>query len=599
MRKFLGRHRVLAGIELLGILLCVVLCFGPEKPVFSASASDIADRTRADGASSAYQSEEFSMSPGVYQLRAYGADHEGTGYLTVSARESTFQALRCDEVTVSARQRETAMEVYVVDKVDTAYVSYLYVGAPELPVENICLYHTSIGWRLMTFILLLAVTSINLLVWMREELRESRMQRDQEIAVWGLGLCVLLAYLPFVTDYYSNADLLFWFPILLHRFGFPLMDAYKLFVLAVLMGTAGIAYYSLYRCTGNRYGALLGSALYELAPYHLYILYNQGGVGEYLGMMFLPLVLCGMYCIYTGKKGKIPLIIGISGVLQSHILTCAMTLTVLVLAALVMWRKTFRKETLRELAEAALCCLLVNTWFWVPVLRMFFMDFDILGQSVSQNLQHVGTRLAGVLQIYPYVGEGQRDLYNSAPLQAGAAFGGLAVCYLLLRIWRRGQGRSKEANPYDKVMGGGLGLSLLCLIIPFSTCLVAMTTLFFSLTASFFVLWLEEERKVWTVQAGKALMTGCVLGVVMVALWSALYQVNDISYNMTPARLYTAAGLESAGVRSGEYLLAEMVFEETGYHNLVAGGISVLALLTCVGIAVRRRYVGKTGGGDE
>jgi len=274
MRKFLGRHRVLLGAELLGILLCAALCFRPEKLIFSAGASEIVERMEVDGASCAYRSEAFSLSPGVYRLQAYGADHEGTGHLTVSAGESAFQAMRCDEATVYAHQRETVMNVYVVDKVDTAYVSYLYAGASKLPVENICLYHTAIGWQLLAVILLLVTTGVNLLVWMREALRKSCLRRDQEMAVWGLGFCVLLAYLPFAAGYFSIGNLLFWFPALLYRFGFPLMDAYKLFALGVLLGTAGIAYYAFYQCTGNRYGALLGSALYELAPYHLYILYG-------------------------------------------------------------------------------------------------------------------------------------------------------------------------------------------------------------------------------------------------------------------------------------------------------------------------------------
>lgn len=645
MREFLSRHRLLLGGELLCIIICTLFCFRPEKLIFSVDASGIADKMCADGYGDYYYSDPFVLQPGVYQLRMCGGDHDGILYPTVQVYESSFQALRCDYVAVFAHQREIEIEAYVVDKVESAFVSCSYIGETEQPVNSIELYRTSIGWRMLVFIILLAATGLNLLIWLRDGVLQGCFLREQMIVVGVLAFGVLLAYLPYATDYMNigadegfhllrieglketllhrqqfpvriqeywlyghgyavssfYGDLFLLFPAMLRLIGFSLMDAYKLFVLAVLAGTAVIAYCSFYRCTGDRYGALLGSALYELAPYHIYSVYNRNAVGEYLGMMFLPLVICGFYCIYTEDrkkkdytKAKIPLIAGLSCILQSHILTCELTVVALVPAGVVMWRKTFQKETLRELIKAAVCCLLLNAWFWIPLLKMLSVDDYALGEIISRNIQYMGTSVAGILQMYPYVGGAQTGMYNCEPIQAGAALWAVMLCYMAILLWRRTQGKGDHMkNPYDKVMRWGALLSLLSLFlstryfpwdmvaqipgigllataIQFPTRLLAITTLFFSFMASFFMLWLREESSHWTMQARNMITVGSVMVIVMTALWSTLYHVNDISYNNRPIRLYTAGNMGSVSVVNGEYLLEGTNIQELQYHDPVA-----------------------------
>lgn len=667
MRKFLGRHKGLLSMEVIGILLCVLFSFRPEQLVFYADAEEITSKMTAEDSDSIYRSEEFVLKPGVYRLQVYGNDHEGMWYPTVSSTAGTFQAVRCNGAAVFAHQREMDFEVYVIDRVDTAVVSCSYIGEEGQPVNEISLYHTGSGWRMLAFLLFLAAAGANLLIWFREGIRESRIRRDSEIAVWGLGFCVLLAYLPYTTDYFATGadgafhllrieglketllhggqfpvrvqeywvyghgyavssfygDLFLLFPAILRLIGFHLMEAYKMFVLAILIGTAGIAYYSFYRCTGNRYAALLGSALYELAPYHIYNFYNRNAVGECLGMMFLPLVISGIYRIYTENqaeacytKAKIPLIIGLSGILQSHILTCEMTVAALFVTAVVMWKKTFQKAILKELIEVALCCLLANAWFWVPLLKMLTVDSYMLGDIVSQNIQNMGTRLAGILQIYPYVGGGQTGMYNCEPIQAGGAFWTMLLCCFFLRARRRRIGRPQ--NPYDRIMRCGISLSLLVLFmstryfpwdmaakipgigmlatsIQFPTRLLSAVTLFCAFTFSFFVLWVREECKGWEEQAGKVIAASCILAVSVTAIWAALYHVNDISYNMKPVRLYTAENMGSISVVNGEYLLSYMNLEDMEYHDPVADEGLLWENYTKEGLEIRMYIENPTG----
>ncbi|MBD5529735.1 MAG: hypothetical protein HDR02_15235 [Lachnospiraceae bacterium] len=641
MRRFISGHKLLVGIELLGMIICLLFCFRPEKLIFSADADAIADRLHIDESGNYYLSDLFTLHPGVYRLRMYCRDHEGILYPSVGAVESSFQALRSNGAPALAHRREIDIEAYVIDKVGSAYVICNYIGEAGQPVEGIELYRTSAGWRMLTFILLLANTGINLLIWLREKILRGAFSIEQGTVAAVLALSVLLAYLPYCTDYMNlgadgafhllrieglretllhgqqfpvrvqeywlyghgyavssfYGDLFLFFPALLRLIGFSLMDAYKFFVFAVLVGTAVIAYCSFYRCTGSRYGALLGSVLYELAPYHIYNIYNRNAVGEYLGMMFLPMVICGFYRIYTQDEkkqdyrgAKVPLIIGLSGILQSHILTCEMTVVVLALAALVMWRKTFRKETLWELVKAAVVFMLVNAWFWIPLLKMLVVDEYKLGDIVTQDIQYMGTRIAGILQMYPYMGGGQTEMYNCEPIQIGAALWAVPLCYIAVRLCRR---EKSAANPYDKVMKWGTllgvlslflstryfpwdmvaqipGVGLLATAIQFPTRLLAIATLFISFMAAFFVPWLREESAHWKVQNASMVMAGSMVAIVVIALWATLYHVNEISYNLGPIRLYTAENMGNISVVNGEYLLKGMDVQQMQYHDPIA-----------------------------
>ncbi len=630
MRRFLGRHKFLTGMELLVILLCGALGFLPEKAVFSANAHDIAAGLEVDGRSGWYRSGEMVLLPGVYRLRARGEDHEGTWYFTVSSGETTHQALRCNETAVSVHGREVDMEVYVADKVETAFVSYKYIGETGQPMENICLYRTNIGWRMLAFLLLPVAAALHLLIW----LRESGLKGEREIVALVLGLCVLLSYLPYAGDYFAYGaetkfhllrieglketllhgeqfpvriqepwlhghgygvsvfcgDLFLLFPALLRLVGFSLMDAYKLFVLAVLAGTAGTAYYAFYRCTGNRYGALLGSVLYQLAPYHIYMVYDRSAVGEYLGMMFLPLALWGIYGIYTKNsdgpdfaKAKIPLIVGCGGMLQSSLPACIATLGVLALAVGVMWRKTIQKRILGELVKSALYGLLLNAWFWVGPLGMFLGGFDGLQKMLLPGMGYMETGLAGILRLYPRVGGEAAGMYPFEPIRVGAAFWVVLTGYLLMGVWRRGQQHGQRGgNPCGRVMGWSVGLGLLSAIV-----YPTLAVLLFAFAASLFVPWLREGRKGWSADAGDGIAAGFFMAVAAAALWSALYQVDHITINMMPVRLYTADSLDSADVGNGAYLPAGMAGAETGYHDPAADAGLLWRDYTKEGLTVR------------
>lgn len=633
MREFLRKHKWLLGIELACIVICLAACFRPEKTVFLVETEEIAGMLQTGEGDSCYCSDNMTLLPGVYVLSVICRDHQGVLSVDVQAQESSYQALRSNGGTVYAHQLEANLELYVTEKVDKAYVICNYMDESERPIESIVLRRTSAGWRMLLFLLLLATAGLNLLIRFREGILDGSVGRDREIVFWTLSACVLLAYLPYAVDYfyvgddgwlwllriegmketllhgnsfpvraqeywlYGNSctvpafcgDLFLLFPALLRIIGFSLMDAYKFFVAVVLAGTALISYHCFYRCTGSRYGALAGSALYELAPYHIYCLYNRSALQECLVMMFLPLVVLGIYRMYTADvkgvsygRAKIPLVVGIGCILQSHVPGCLATIAGVAIVCLIMWRKTLRRETLLELVKAALWCLALNAWFWTRLLQMLWADEYVLSTIAAQNISQGGMGLAGLLQMYPYVGNGQ-------PIQAGAMFWAVFLCYVVLRLGRR-EKKDVPVNLWDKIVSGSLLLCLLSLFLStryFPWNLSAAAELFSALAAAFFVVWLAEERKRWSGQTGSTVTACCAGCIAAAALLSALFQVDELAWNSSPVRLYTAESICSVQ----EDLTG--VFYHSFLLSWCAEFVSLGALAALILRWLLRRYAGR------
>lgn len=89
------------------------------------------------------------------------------------------------------------------------------------------------------------------------------------------------------------------------------MTAYKAFALLVSAVTAWGAYYSFKKCVENEYAALFGSMVYLLTPYRLFSLYGRANLGEFVSMMFLPLIAGGVYCLCAKKKTVLSLLGGL------------------------------------------------------------------------------------------------------------------------------------------------------------------------------------------------------------------------------------------------------------------------------------------------
>lgn len=206
-------------------------------------------------------------------------------------------------------------------------------------------------------------------------------------------------------------DILLYFPALLRIMGLSVQSAYMLFVAAVNIGTALIAYFSFKKILGCNKLGLLASMLYTLSYYRLLNVYTRAAVGEYCAMMFLPLIFAGLYQIFTytgsAKKDYVKLAIlpaiGLTGIINSHILTCEMVALFIILTCIIFIKKIFKWQTFCPLLLTVAFTLLLNAGFLVPFLDYYLTEDFIINSSQWQtgNVQNMGlyfTQVFGIFQ---------------------------------------------------------------------------------------------------------------------------------------------------------------------------------------------------------
>lgn len=373
-------------------------------------------------------------------------------------------------------------------------------------------------------------------------------------------------------------DLLLYFPAVLRFFGVSVQGAYKVYTVAVNLGTALVSWYCLRRMLKNDWAALFGSVFYTLSIYRIINIYLRGAVGEYTAMLFLPLVFYGLWLIFTQPDGEparpriwLPAVIGFSGLIQTHLLSCEIVGMLTLAACVVLLRRTLRRNTFFPLCKVVGITALLNLWFLLPLFDYLRGDLVITTQESSgpHNTaaylgQMLGLSFSGVAERYN-LGLDQ-GTYREMAIGLGLAL--LLAAGLFVLVTAMGTNRR---DPVWKLGNFGLWAGLACLILasdifPWDNLynlnevlggLVAMVqyvwrflspgTWFWALAGACAVCLLRTRPDLRNLSAG-------VLLVLTLVSWGGFVQT-ALTDNET-LFCYSAAALDSCDAGAGEYLPA-------------------------------------------
>lgn len=194
-------------------------------------------------------------------------------------------------------------------------------------------------------------------------------------------------------------DILLYLPAVLYILGMPLLYAYKAYLLFVHACTVAIAYFCYRRLGDDKHIGVACTGLYCLCVNRILNVCLRAAVGEYTAFMFLPLVLLGMKEIYDGKKenpsryGWIILSAGMTGIIQSHVLSFEMVCLTLGITAVLLIRKTFRKDIFLSFIKSVVVTLCLNMSFIVPFLDYARQEIVILRDKSEYGVQGYGLSL--------------------------------------------------------------------------------------------------------------------------------------------------------------------------------------------------------------
>ena len=191
-------------------------------------------------------------------------------------------------------------------------------------------------------------------------------------------------------------ELCLYFPAVLRVLGVSVQLSYHLYVLAVQMLTAGIAFYSFRQMFSHNKTALLGSVLYLLNPYRLQNLYWRAAVGEYTAMAFLPLIPAALCLLYgrkepTKKQAGVActeLVVAFGMLLQTHMISLEIMVLATAVFCLFHLRRTCSRCVLFVWLKSVAIVLLLNLWFLLPFL-------EIMGSGIYGGMYGGTTMNAG------------------------------------------------------------------------------------------------------------------------------------------------------------------------------------------------------------
>lgn len=231
------------------------------------------------------------------------------------------------------------------------------------------------------------------------------------------------------------SDLFIYVPAVLYLFGVPLHACYNLYIIMCTILLVLASYISFKKIFNSKKMGLIGCALYSLSIYRLINVFVRAAVGEFTAMIFLPVLVWGAWN-FLKKEGKfelkdyLPFVIGITGLLQSHILSCEMVAEFGILLILCNIKSLFKKEKLIALFKTILWCIGLNLFFLVPFIMSSGMDLDVFNGTNVIYLESHGLYLLQLFGLFFEYSLGNSDIKTEGEMPLGIGLG--LVCALFV-----------------------------------------------------------------------------------------------------------------------------------------------------------------------
>ena len=590
----------------------------------------------------------LSLKSGIYRIEIdYRCSSDWTNSVHVSMEGGSHHALWENAVGFFSNLEHMDYLVWLWEKTDSFTVHVDYAGIGEFAIKDIRIYKTNQG-SICALVLLLVIYSAvgGWLWWKRRHEGNDELKEGKHIMI-AFCIIIITSSFPLLVDYclgggdmgfhllrieglmegiksgqfpvriqpnwlkehgyavsvfYCDTFLLF--PALLRLIGFPVIYAYHFFIIIVNAATAFTSYVCCKKLFSSKYIGILGSVLYTLAPYRIYNIYTRNAVGEYTAMIFLPCICLGfaiifrrkMYdCIQKHERGWIYLVIGFTGVIQSHVISCELIAGFSVLLCVVLYKRFLKKDVFLEILKAALVTFFLNLWYLVPFIDYFVNGDFVFHHTSGRTIQERGLYVAHLFYTWNWAGENEHfdvtGMMDTVPTTIGAA---LVACILLFMYWvlnTKAEERVRWEYGVAKVTLFLGSIAMLCSLNFFPwDAIQRKGHLFAGLVSNIqfpmrFLLVATMCLSIFGCAIGKLVIDWkdrriggiIVAGIMMVGLAGSMFYVNDMVYGKNNVlRLYAAENMGNGAILGAEYLPYGTDLSLISYENIrVSEGIQI------------------------
>lgn len=272
-------------------------------------------------------------------------------------------------------------------------------------------------YEILSF-LLLSIVSIAILYVMNKSMFLGDDLKFHKARIDGLVLAYQQGnFFPRVNYAYLNgfgyatgifySDFFLLVPVILQLLGFSPSVAYVCFLVTLTFATFLMSYFVRYQIDYSKAKSLMFSLMYTLSVYRYAALTRRGALGEILALIFLPLILYGIYHIlYKDHKKWYLLTIGMSCLILSHLIS-TLLVGVLIVGFLLLNVKTLwkEKERLVSLTKATLTTIPLVSFYLVPIFeQLSFQDLQVEFSNVglTESLLTIKQAVMSALLNDPY-----------------------------------------------------------------------------------------------------------------------------------------------------------------------------------------------------
>lgn len=414
---------------------------------------------------------------------SYGPDDAETILLTKEFQEKTFELLLPDQV------NEFSFQLPELENAD------------DLVIHSITMERTNQSERVRFFVVLCIFCAVDVLFYLGRKGRFGAWSVEKRGSVLCVGLIVLFACVPLMTNYLLSGqdltfhlmrieglaeglkqgqfpvkmqpvwlndygypvstmygDLFLYVPAVLRIIGFSLQASYKIYLVMIQIITAINTYLCCKEIAEDRKLGVVGCFLYVFATNRMTNIYYRAAVGEYTALAFLPLVFLGLFYLLgekertkaEQKKVFFLLVMGYTFMLESHMLSFNIAIVFSIIYCLFHFKKFL--QNFWFLVKTALITIGLNLGFLVPMADyMISHDMKVKYASQIENMQEHGLFLSQLFQMFRFPVSLSGNVMNGV---GGDMAIGIGLAYMLMLalfvwelcccFWRKKKGLANE-----------------------------------------------------------------------------------------------------------------------------------------------------------
>lgn len=164
-------------------------------------------------------------------------------------------------------------------------------------------------------------------------------------------------------------------PALLRILGASYLFAYGFMCLGINLFTSFVTYLSLKTVQVRREICLFGSIFYSFMIYRYNNLYIRSAIGEVIAMIFIPLIIVGLYHVLYGDQKKWwMLCLGISGTIQSHMLSTVLYAAFVVVLLICFGFRLLKENRWVSMVKVGISTILLNLFYIVPFAKYYLQS---------------------------------------------------------------------------------------------------------------------------------------------------------------------------------------------------------------------------------